>query len=42
MVAKAKVCDIHNEKDRTIVNVDSFVGNELVFKGEFEMFRNSK
>ncbi|MEK5522615.1 transcription factor FapR [Heyndrickxia sp. FSL W8-0423] len=42
VVAKAKVCDIHNEKDRTIVNVDSFVGNELVFKGEFEMFRNSK
>lgn len=42
VVAKAKVFDVHNEKDRTIVEVNSFVGNELVFKGEFEMYRNSK
>lgn len=41
VIAKAKVYDVHNEKDRTVVEVNSFVGNELVFKGEFEMYRNS-
>jgi acyl-coenzyme A thioesterase PaaI-like protein len=40
VVAKAKVLDVQNKKDRTIVEVNSYVGKELVFKGEFEMFRS--
>jgi acyl-coenzyme A thioesterase PaaI-like protein len=38
VVAKAEV--LHTTADRTIVVVNSFVGNDLVFKGEFEMFRS--
>lgn len=37
IVAKAKV--IRTEKLQTIVKVSSFVGSELVFRGEFSMFR---
>lgn len=42
VVAKAKVLKTGNPGDRTIVEVNSFVGNELVFKGEFEMFRSNQ
>jgi acyl-coenzyme A thioesterase PaaI-like protein len=41
VVAKAKVTSVGKEKERTIVDVLSFVGNELVFSGEFHMFRSS-
>ena len=37
VVAKAKVT--RSEKGRTIVVVSSFVGSDLVFQGEFSMFR---
>lgn len=37
VIAKAKVTK--TKKDRTVVSVSSFVGTELVFKGEFHMFR---
>ncbi|OLN22821.1 fatty acid biosynthesis transcriptional regulator [Domibacillus antri] len=37
IVAKAKVTRM--EKLRTMVEVSSFVGSELVFRGEFSMFR---
>ncbi|MCP3761957.1 transcription factor FapR [Domibacillus sp. A3M-37] len=37
IVAKAKVT--RSEKGRTIVDVASFVGSDLVFRGEFSMFR---
>ncbi|OES43647.1 transcription factor FapR [Domibacillus iocasae] len=37
VVAKAKV--IRSEKGRTIVDVSSSVGSDLVFRGEFSMFR---
>jgi len=40
VVAKAKVKGI-NKNGRTIVEVNSFVGNELVFSGEFEMYRSN-
>jgi acyl-coenzyme A thioesterase PaaI-like protein len=39
VVAKASVMKFEQE-DRTLVEVNSFVGNELVFKGEFEMYRS--
>ena len=42
VIAKAKVTNIDNENGRTTVEVKSFVNNELVFKGEFEMFRSNK
>ncbi|MFX3624620.1 MAG: transcription factor FapR [Ectobacillus sp.] len=42
VVAKAKVIDIGNDKGRTVVEVTSFVGNEAVFTGSFEMYRSSK
>ena len=38
VVAKAKVKKA-DSPERTLVEVDSFVGTELVFKGEFEMYR---
>lgn len=41
VIAKAKVIHHEKEKNRTIVQVESFVGQELVFKGEFHMYRNS-
>jgi len=37
VIAKAKVS--RSEKGRTIVEVSSFVGSDLVFRGEFSMFR---
>lgn len=42
VVAKARVKSLEQAKGRTLVEVDSFVGNELVFSGEFEMFRSNK
>ncbi|GER65588.1 transcription factor FapR [Weizmannia acidilactici] len=40
VVAKAKVVNVNKEIDRTTVLVESYVGHDLVFKGEFEMYRN--
>ena len=42
VVAKAKVAKINHETGRTIVEVNSYVNKELVFKGEFEMYRTGK
>lgn len=42
VIAKAKVLQLDNEKGRTIVEVNSYVNNELVFKGLFEMYRCEK
>ena len=42
VIAKAKVMKIDDGIGRTIVEVTSFVNNELVFKGEFEMYRSEK
>ncbi|WP_243387008.1 transcription factor FapR [Bacillus kexueae] len=42
VVAKAKVTQIDEESGRTYVEVNSFVGKELVFSGEFEMYRSKK
>jgi acyl-coenzyme A thioesterase PaaI-like protein len=41
VVAKARVMKIDNESDRTFVEVNSYVNNELVFTGEFEMYRQN-
>ncbi|MBP2240091.1 acyl-coenzyme A thioesterase PaaI-like protein [Cytobacillus eiseniae] len=40
VIAKARVTTMDTTKGRTNVEVSSFVNNELVFKGEFEMFRS--
>lgn len=40
VVAKAKVIG-ENENGRTIVEVNSYVGQELVFSGTFEMYRSN-
>lgn len=40
VVAKARVVKIDEQSGRTFVEVMSFVQNELVFKGDFEMFRS--
>ncbi|MGE8079197.1 transcription factor FapR [Peribacillus loiseleuriae] len=40
VIAKAKVQKTDHLADRSLVEVSSYVGNELVFKGEFEMFRS--
>ncbi|VEF48440.1 regulatory protein DeoR [Bacillus freudenreichii] len=42
VVAKAKVRPYKRGDKRTIVEVESFVGGELAFRGEFEMFRSSE
>ncbi|WP_316568480.1 transcription factor FapR [Neobacillus sp. YIM B06451] len=42
VISKAKVTRIDNEHGRTFVEVTSFVNNEPVFIGEFEMFRSNK
>src|SRR4051812_28749227 len=42
VIAKAKVTKIDDGIGRTIVEVGSYVNNELVFKGEFEMYRSEK
>ena len=39
VITKAIVKGKHPEKNRTFVEVTSTVDNELVFKGEFEMYR---
>ncbi|MBS4207660.1 transcription factor FapR [Bacillus sp. FJAT-50079] len=41
VVAKAKV-EKTTRPDRTTVGVLSYVGQEIVFKGEFEMYRSSQ
>jgi acyl-coenzyme A thioesterase PaaI-like protein len=41
VVAKAKVVKIDNESGRTFVEVNSYVNNEPVFTGEFEMYRQN-
>ncbi len=41
VVAKAKVLKKEVEKGRTLVEVNSFVGSELVFSGEFDMYRSN-
>ncbi|MBS4172480.1 transcription factor FapR [Bacillus sp. FJAT-49736] len=41
VIAKARIKGNQEISDRTIVEVNSFVGNKLVFKGDFEMYRNS-
>ncbi|MGX1193977.1 acyl-coenzyme A thioesterase PaaI-like protein [Metabacillus sp. SLBN-84] len=40
VVAKAKVIHTDEEKGRTTVEVTSYVGSELVFSGEFDMYRS--
>ncbi|MFV8827112.1 transcription factor FapR [Alkalihalobacterium sp. APHAB7] len=40
VIAKAKV--LKHEKDRTIVEVNSYVGQEKVFSGEFVMYRSTQ
>lgn len=42
IIAKAKVVNINTETGRTFVEVKSFVNAELVFVGEFEMYRAKK
>lgn len=42
VVAKAKVVKIDEKLGRTFVEVNSYVNNELVFTGEFEMYRSHK
>jgi acyl-coenzyme A thioesterase PaaI-like protein len=42
VIAKAKVLKIDDGLGRTIVEVMSYVNNELVFKGEFDMYRSEK
>lgn len=40
VIAKAKVMKIDESTGRTLVQVSSFVNNELVFTGEFDMYRS--
>lgn len=42
VIAKAKVTSVDKVKGRTIVEVNSYVGSELVFSGEFQMYRSSQ
>jgi acyl-coenzyme A thioesterase PaaI-like protein len=42
VVAKARVLSTETSSERTLVKVNSFVGNELVFKGEFDMYRSNQ
>jgi acyl-coenzyme A thioesterase PaaI-like protein len=41
VVAKAKVKTVDRTKGRSLVEVNSYVGQELVFSGEFTMFRST-
>ncbi|MBM7647167.1 acyl-coenzyme A thioesterase PaaI-like protein [Bacillus ectoiniformans] len=41
VVAKAKVTEIQERKERTTVQVSSYVGQELVFEGDFIMYRSN-
>lgn len=40
IIAKAKVVKIDDQSGRTFIEVNSYVNNELVFTGEFEMYRS--
>ncbi|AEP86575.1 transcription factor FapR [Bacillus spizizenii] len=40
VVAKAKVTAVEKEKGRTVVEVNSYVGEEIVFSGHFDMYRS--
>jgi acyl-coenzyme A thioesterase PaaI-like protein len=40
VIAKARVVKIEQESGRTQVEVKSYVNNELVFTGDFDMFRS--
>lgn len=40
VIAKARVTKIDSDNGRTRVEVMSYVNNELVFKGDFEMYRS--
>ncbi|WP_102346978.1 transcription factor FapR [Bacillus sp. Marseille-P3661] len=40
VIAKAKVIDKDDNKVRTLVSVQSYVGPELVFSGDFELYRS--
>jgi acyl-coenzyme A thioesterase PaaI-like protein len=40
VIAKARVLKIDEQSGRTFVEVSSFVNNELVFIGEFDMYRS--
>jgi acyl-coenzyme A thioesterase PaaI-like protein len=42
VIAKARVVKIEQDSGRTQVEVNSFVNNELVFTGDFDMFRSQK
>ncbi|OCA85483.1 fatty acid biosynthesis transcriptional regulator [Bacillus sp. FJAT-27225] len=42
VIAKARVTKIDEANGRTFVEVKSFANNELVFTGEFEMYRSKK
>ncbi|HLO12323.1 MAG TPA: transcription factor FapR [Pseudoneobacillus sp.] len=42
VIAKARVLKIDQDSGRTYVEVSSFVNNELVFTGDFDMFRSKK
>ena len=41
VIAKAKVIEVDNDKERSLITVHSYVGKELVFKGEFSMYRTT-
>jgi acyl-coenzyme A thioesterase PaaI-like protein len=40
VIAKARVINIDEQTGRTVVEVKSYVNNELVFNGEFNMYRS--
>jgi acyl-coenzyme A thioesterase PaaI-like protein len=40
VIAKARVMNIDDVTGRTLVQVSSFVNNELVFTGDFQMYRS--
>ncbi|MFC0271258.1 transcription factor FapR [Metabacillus herbersteinensis] len=42
VIAKAKVTSVDDQKGRTLVSVHSYVANELVFLGEFKMYRSNQ
>ncbi|MFK2824961.1 transcription factor FapR [Bacillus sp. B190/17] len=41
VVAKARVVNVKAGNERTIVEVSSYVGQELVFQGDFTMYRSN-
>ncbi|UTL74324.1 transcription factor FapR [Bacillus halotolerans] len=40
VVAKAKVTAVEKDKGRTVVEVNSYVAEEIVFSGRFDMYRS--